>query len=281
MKKIILLFIILVLNCSFSYSAGTIYNTDTDVITSGLLSKIPGVNFATTKIYEKMIQIQLNKELDAKFSVNLDIFNFDMLKQGIFKSVKVSAPHISYKGLSLSELTAYTLNDKNRIIYKDKKIYYPEEMPFYFEGKIGNDDIQNILSSDIFLKKLNAVNEKYSMFFEINVPAVEINSGRIYFDIPVSTIFRKKPVRIKLNSDVYVENNEIVLKNIAFSSKGNIIDINKFDKIAENLNPLKFKQGSLKSSFCNINIKSAKIEDDKINILGELFINANYGSLNE
>lgn len=248
---------------------------------SGAFAKISLMNFTPVKVYESFIKHELKDELGADFDVKLEIYSSEKLKNGIFKSLKLSSKRLFYKGLSLSDVQAETINENNKFIYKKKRVYYPEELPLKFIASITNEDINAALSSEMFNTRLDELNDKTGGIFYIERPDIAIKSGKIYFDVPLKTMFLSKRFYLHFNSDIEVENNEIMLKNITFTSSGNIIDMSILDAIAAQLNPIKIKKEALQNKFCNILIETAKINNDIINIDGNLVIKANYRGKNE
>ena len=144
-----------------------------------------------------------------------------------------------------------------------------------------NQDILNVFNSEEFkneiLKKPVKINGL--KVFEMRTPDMEIKDGLIYLTIPFKTLFGS--VKIKTKTQIEVINNKIVLRNIFFNSKSNIINDSMLTPILEGINPITFASKVLNGKYCKVNITSAKIVGDKIQTEGVFIINKNYGGENE
>lgn len=242
-----------------------------------LLNRVTGANFASKKIAELVIQNELNDELNSNFKAKLDIFSIKLLKQGKFKGLTLKSDKIQYKAISISDFYAETICPYNQVIYKNKRLYYPQELPMKFQGSITNDDLKNIIASTEFQKELQKAQFDINgqKLFKIENPNVEIKNNQIYFKIPLKMLFAS--VNVKAFADIEAANNKIVLKNITFGSKSNIISDSMLIPLMSKINPISFETSAMNGKFCKIFIKKAEIIDDKINIDGIFIINKNYG----
>ncbi len=276
MKKILILFIVLIFQPAFAqdYQIVCPANSLSIVQNEKILNKISGINFVAAKTAQIIIQSELNRELNSNFKANLKIFNTKSLKQGEFKELKLKSQKINYKSLALSDFEAQTLCPYNKIIYKKKRIYYPQELPFKFSAKITNENVKSILSSESFQKELSKYNNIKGLKFE--TPTVEIEKGKLNFSFPVRTFLSKEPFLLRFSSDLKLENNKIVLKNINLISRSNIININMLSYIINCLNPIAFEFNSFKSKYLKINVTEAKITGNIIEANGIFIINRNY-----
>lgn len=237
-----------------------------------ILNKITGINFVSKKIIELAIQKEINDELEkSKVNATLDIFNLKRLKNGEFKSLKIKTENFKYRALSMSNFSAETYCNYNNFLYKNKKIYFPTDIPFKFEGEITNTDIQNVINSYEFQKELKRNNI-------IQNPKVIIQDNFLHFTIPIKSFIS---FNIKFKANVEVANNKIVLRNITFNSNSNIINNDIFAPLLNNINPITYEFDSVNGKFFNIDITKATILEDKIKINGILNINKNYGERNE
>ncbi len=241
-----------------------------------IIKKVTGLSFTSKKIAEIIIQSELNRALSSGFKADLEIFNIKRLKQGEFKSLTIENEQIKYRALSLSDFSAQTLCPFNSVIYQNKRIYYSHDIPFKFSAVITNEDIQHTLMSDEFQKELNKVNQIQG--FEISTPLVEIKDNYIYFSLPVKTFLSKNPFHIKLKADLEVENNKLVLKNIKFISRSNIINISMLSSLINCLNPLAYEFNTFSSKYFKMDLTNAKIIDNKIKANGIFIINRNLNS---
>ena len=240
--------------------------------------KVTGINFLTKKIVETAIEKELKDELNSKFNADLDIFTLKRLKNGEFKNLLLVSDNFRYKAMSISDFKAETICPYNQIIYKNKKVYYPNDLPFKFNANITNNDIKNIIKSKEFQKQIQRSAVKINGFttLEVQEPIVTIKNGQLEFSIPIRTFLSNQPFIINLNSNIQVANNKIMLKDTTFSANSNIISIDILGGIINQVNPVAFQINSIDSKYCKIYITSAKIQGNIIQTEGIFIINKNY-----
>lgn len=240
--------------------------------------KVTGINFLTKKIVETAIEKELKDELNSKFNADLDIFTLKRLKSGEFKNLLLISDNFRYRAMSISDFKAETICPYNQIIYKNKKVYYPNDLPFKFNANITNNDIKNIIKSKEFQKQIQRSAVKINGFttLEVQEPIVTIKNGQLEFSIPIRTFLSNEPFIMNLNSNIEVANNKIMLKDTTFSTNSNIINIDILGGIINQVNPVAFQINSIDSKYCKIYITSAKIEGNIIKTEGIFIINKNY-----
>lgn len=282
MKKIILLLSLFILpNFSIAEDCTVTCPSETLKIieNENAALKLSGVNFLTKKILEIIIEKELKSELDSKFNADLNLFTVKRLKNGEFKSLTLKSKNLNYRALSVSDFVAETVCPYNQIVYKDKKVYYPYNLPFKFNAKITNNDIKNTISSYEFQRVLekSAIKVNHFVGFRVLEPTIEIKNDKLNFSIPVKTFLSNEPIYFDVASDLTVNKNEIVLKDTTFSSKSNIINIDILGGLVNKINPVAFQNTTIDSKYCKLYITSAKINGNLINIEGAFIINQNYG----
>lgn len=239
------------------------------------IKKITGLNFISKKIVEIAIAKVLNDEFyKSNISTNLEIFNSHRLKNGEFKALEFKSERLRYRALSLSEFNAQTICSYNKVAYANKKIYFPIDLPLKFEGKITNLDLQNVINSEEFQREL----KKVSIIGDLKV---EIANNFINFTIPIKTFFSEKPLNIKFKANIEVDNNKIVLRNITFNRKSNIINNDIIASLINQINPIMYEINSANGKFCKLFITKAQIVDNEIRTNGVLIINKNISEGNE
>ncbi len=282
MKKIILFLIMILFTNTANANICEVTCPNINITEDeSLLNKVTGMNFISKKITETAIEKEINDELNSKVKADIVLYTIKRLKNGEFKGLTIQGEKIKYKALSLTDFKAETICQYNKVVYKNNRIYFPIEIPFNYKAKITNNDIQNILTSEEFKKEIQQKPVKINgiKLFTIGAPSVEIKNGYIYFRIPLKTMFAK--LSISFRADLEVENNKIVLKNITFGSKSNIIDDSMLSVLTDTVNPITYTMEEFNSKFCKIHITKAKIIDDKIETEGIFIINKNYGGEDE
>ena len=282
MKKIILTIFLLISIQAFASECE--YNCPSpvdNIENETIINKVTGVNFLTKKIIESLIEKELNGELNSDIKAQLTLFNVKRTKQGEFKALKLASKKILYRALSLTDFEAQSICEYNKVIYKEKKLYYPYDLPFKFSGKITNEDIQNTINSAEFQKELqrNYIKVNGIKMFEALSPQVVLKDNRAYFTIHLKTLFAR--INISFSAQIEAENNKIVLKDITFNSKSNIINESMSDSLTKDFNPISYQTKVLEDKHGKIDIKSAKISGDEILINGIYTIKQNYGGVNE
>ena len=281
MKKIIFtLFCILISLTAYGNSCNVTCPSETMKVIEdeNVFLKVTGINFLTKKIVETAIEKELKDELNSKFNADLDIFTLKRLKSGEFKNLLLISDNFRYRAMSISDFKAETICPYNQIIYKNKKVYYPNDLPFKFNANITNNDIKNIIKSKEFQKQIQRSAVKINGFttLEVQEPIVTIKNGQLEFSIPIRTFLSNEPFIMNLNSNIEVANNKIMLKDTTFSTNSNIINIDILGGIINQVNPVAFQINSIDSRYCKIYITSAKIQGNIIKTEGIFIINKNY-----
>ncbi len=256
--------------CNFCNDVPKINNTS-------ILDKITGRNFIKKEIYERYIEFRLKKTFNGKIHARLRSFNYNALSNGEFKELIIEAKNISYKFFHAQNITAKTLCNYNKVQINNNKITYVQNIPFEYNAIITNENISNIINSNEFQKEINEnkilLNNKE--IFKILSPTVQIKNSQLFFDIPIKILFIKKPINIKFFTDIEIQNDEILLKNIIFSKNSNIIDNNLLIMIGNELNPIKFALKAFDLKKYTLTVENAQINGDKININGKFVVNKN------
>lgn len=281
MRKIIFtLFCILISLTAYGNSCNVTCPSETMKVIEdeNVFLKVTGINFLTKKIVETAIEKELKDELNSKFNADLDIFTLKRLKSGEFKNLLLISDNFRYRAMSISDFKAETICPYNQIIYKNKKVYYPNDLPFKFNANITNNDIKNIIKSKEFQKQIQRSAVKINGFttLEVQEPIVTIKNGQLEFSIPIRTFLSNEPFIMNLNSNIEVANNKIMLKDTTFSTNSNIINIDILGGIINQVNPVAFQINSIDSKYCKIYITSAKIQGNIIKTEGIFIINKNY-----
>lgn len=283
MKKIILLICIslFILPCFASSNCDVVCPTQSLKIIEeeSLLNKLTGMNFLSKKIIEIAIQKELKSELNFDVKADLDIFSIKRLKKGEFKSLLFKGENLKYKAFSFSNFKAQTICPYNKIVYQNKKIYYPNNLSFKFTGQITNQDLANIVNSYEFQKELSkaSINILGVESFKVLTPKVELKRGYVFFEIPIKTLFSKNPIKITLYSNIEVKNNKIELKEITLGESTNSSFDGIIKPILQVINPFEYEIKSINGKYCNIYMTNAKITGSILEADGVLTINKNYG----
>lgn len=283
MRRILFFILAVFISISFLFLeniAVASYENPTKLIDKeSVINKVTGFGFVSRNIAEAIIQREINEELNSNVKANLEIFSVKNLRNGIFKSLILKSKHLKYKALSASDVMVSTVNSYNEILYKNKKLYFPSDLNFKFTATITNEDIQNVINSIEFQNELARRTLSYRGLngVKFETPSVSISDGFLNFTLPITSFLIKKPIHIKFKANIEITEGKILLKNITFNSKRNIISSDILAPVIEEINPLAFELNSINGKFCNISVTNAKIVGNSIKADGILRINKNYG----
>ncbi len=235
------------------------------------------INSVPKKAIETGLEKDLKKQFHSDFKIDIDMFDLTRLKQGELKRLSIASKSLQYDGMSVSDFYAATICNYNKVIYKRGRIYYPYPMPMAFTAKITNQDLEYIVNSEMFNDKVlsNGIKINGQTIFSFEKPKITIENSKVYLSIPVKPVFMKKSFKVKLYADAVVEDNNILLKNISFTPKSNIMVMDVADYFGKN--PVSITNSALNGKFCKIYILKAKIDGNIIKAEGVFVINKNYG----
>lgn len=243
------------------------------------INKITGVSFISKNIAEAIIQKEINEELHSNVKADLDLFNIKSLKKGEFKGLTLKSKNLKYRALSATDVKALTVCPYNKVLYENKRLYFPQDMYFKFSGTITNKDLENVVNSVEFQNELsrNTLSFRGVNGIKFATPSITIDEGYLNFSVPVTSFILKNPYNVKFRANIEIKNNKIVLRNITFGSKRNIMNSDLFAPVIDAINPLTYELNSVNGKFCNVYLTSAKIVGNEIKAEGVLKINKNYG----
>ena len=281
MKILVFFFLLLFSSCAFAQDCNVICpNESLNIIENEtIINKVSGVSFLSRNIAESIIQKEINEELNSNVKAKLELFNVKRLRNGEFKALMLKTKNLKYRALSATDVTVSTICPYNKILYRNKKLYFPQDMNFKFDGIISNDDLKNVINSVEFQEELarNTLSFRGINGIKFGTPTVQISEGNLDFSIPVTTFILKNPYNVKFRANIEVKNNKIVLRNITFGSKRNIMNSDLFAPVIQAINPLSYELSSINGKFCNLYLMNAKIVGNIIKVDGILKINKNYG----
>ena len=271
MQKIILTILILVIG-STSLAVCSDACVEPYDLTSGVsrfFSKVTGQNFIAEKVAGHLIKKEVKKEFQkGKIKASLKSYSVRDLKAGRFKSIKISAKDLIADGAYISSFDAQTVCDFNYLVPQDDDVLIKENVPILFETVISEDDLNKAMNSNQYKKILDDINYYSAGLFVIDSTSVKLKNEKMYYVIKYSSLFSNRSREIVLSSNLYINNGQIDLGNIVFENKLVSMDINKFSKMLNYINPLDFSFKILENKDAKLNIRSVKITNKQINIKG-------------
>ena len=114
---------------------------------SGNLASLSGFNLLSRNIAKNILQKEIKKETGSKFKIKINNFYGTNILNGEFKSLQASSKKYEYDGIYLTDINIKTMCSYNHISYKDKALYFAENMVLNFNAKLTEDDFKKTLNS--------------------------------------------------------------------------------------------------------------------------------------
>ncbi len=271
MKKIGLLLVFLLLGscASFAYTCDDYdcvapYNMNNKLRTfAGAAS---GLNAFTELRLESIIKKEVLKLGSAeKIKVDFDSYSARDLRNGIFKSMKVSGENILINDIHLSMLNLKTLCKFNYIKQVDKDIVFVEDFPMAFDLTMTQDDINRTMQHPRYKKLINDLNLVVGSFakgVKISSTKVALKNRKFYYIVGFSIPFIRSEQKVVLQSDVSIRNGKIDLSNAKVVSGNFNLDLKRADFLLSRLNPLDFSVNILKNKKAKVKVDNLKLSGD-------------------
>lgn len=274
MKKIILILMLLT-SAAFAqcdYSCREPYGLTSGV--SRFLSNVTAQNFLAEKIGASLIKKAVKKNITSgDVKATLKSYSVRDLKAGRFKSIDISGKNLNAQGVYISTFSAATLCDFNYIEYNKKgDIVIKEDMPLSVNVEITEDDLNKTMNSTDYKRIISDLNKVCGDFFEINSTYVKLKNNKMYYVIKYNFPFVRKSKEIVLVSNLGVKNGKIVLNNTSFAGNNSLLDIDKFSRLLNYVNPLDFSAKILENKDAKFNIQNVDINENKILINGNIIV---------
>lgn len=280
MKKIILLLGIMALgSISFAADCETLYCPEPYSLTSNVsrfFSNVTGQNFLAEKIGESLTKKAIKKNiLSGNIKVNLDSYSVRDLKAGKFKSLEITGKDVNVQGVYISYFNAKTLCDFNYIVQdKQGNVTVKEDIPVAFKTEITEEDLNKTMNSSDYKRLLNDINSIGGNFniFQITSTNVKLKNGKMYYVMKYAMPFMRKSQEVVISADLCVDKGKIVLADTSLVNNNLSLDVNKFSRILNYINPLDFSAKILENKDARFNIENVKISDKKITVDGRMTV---------
>lgn len=243
---------------------------------SKFFSTVTGSNFIGEKVAESAIKKEGKKLANTKFDVNIESFSSADLKAGRFKSLEIEGKDLNYENIYLKSLYAKTLCNFNYVVQDEnsKKIIFKEALPLSFNVTVNADNINSILKSTNYQKKIDELNNLQSTFglIKIKSTAITIKDNKFLYMINLSLPFMKNTQTVTLSSDLTVVDGKIALKDTKLINNGLSLDITKLNYILKYLNPFDYSVNIMENVSAKIQIQNVVIDNDEIVLNGTFVI---------
>ena len=288
MKKIIFLSIALILGLNMSYAkdySGFCSANSADKTLFGGIASFSGYNLINRNIAEGQIAKALKKETGSKFDVKIDSFFGTNVRNGEFKSLKAKSDNIFYNGIYMSDVNIETICPYNKVVYKDKTLFFDENLALRYSASITQEDLDKLLKESSFQKTLDKMNadEAISSLIQIKNSNIKIKDDKLeitYSVLPLAklesiSIFKNriKPIKITIGANLKVEDGNIELCDLDFNNVK--AKYNNLIPVINMLDPLSFAVNIDKKIKGEIDVDSVKIANSKIEIKGTVLLPKN------
>lgn len=279
MKKIVLIMALLT-TCSVSFGANCEYTCvepyDLSSSTSRFFSTITGQKYLSKKIGESLIKKAVKSNIvSGDIKANLDSYSTRDLKAGRFKSIEVTGKNVNVQGIQVSSFIAKTLCPFNYVTEtKNGDVIVKEDMPIKIEAVITEENLNNTMQSSGYKRVVDNINSLGGNFniFQINSTTVKIRNNKMLYIMNYSMPFVRKTKDVVISADLKVENGDIVLANTTFENSSFTLDVDKFSKIINYINPLDFSAKILENKNAKFKIENVNILDNKITVDGTMIL---------
>lgn len=234
-----------------------------------------GATMLSEKVAEARIKKELKKVTDQKLNVSVKSYSFQDTLQGRLHSIIISGKNLNLEGVYLSSLELKTLCDFNYVQIDKNPIQFKENMIIRFTTVISDQDLMKTMKSNGYLNKLNCVNVKGCgiTFFKLSGAGVSIKNDKLNFKVKVtSELLLEKPLDIDISSDLTIKDGRIVFTKVDLGNISTNVDLSRVGSRLNAMNPLIFSLDVLENKNTKMCIKSVKIVEDKVIVVGNVFI---------
>lgn len=279
MKKIILLLGMLIAAGSSCYAACDYscvapYNMNTKAKT--FFSAISGYNSVVENSAEAILEKEIAKIIEAdNLKVDIESFSPGDLRNGIFKSAKITANNLLVNDIHLSYLKLASLCNFNYIKPNNGDVTFMEDFPMSFDIIMSQDDINKTMKHESYQKIIQDINklaDKTGLGLQISSTSVAIKANKFYYILGVNIPFVRREQRLVFESDLHIKDGNISFYDTKLVSGNVRLDLKKIDFIMNFLNPLDFSVNIIENKKAEINVKNVEIKDNQIVTDGVIII---------
>ena len=279
MKKLFLIIALLVTSgCSYAacddLNCVEPYDLSPSIIR--FFSTLTGQKFLNEKFGEKLIKKTIkNNIISGKINTDIKSFSAKDLKEGKFKYAKITGKDINIQGIHISSFEAETLCEFNYISESENGDFIvKEDMPLKINLVISEEDINNTMTSTDYKRMIDNINNFGGNFNVLNIESttVKIKDNKMYYVMKYSLPFVRKSKEIMLSADLKVKNGEVQIANTKLENSGLSMDVDRFSRVLNYINPLDFSSKILENKDAKCKIENVDISDDKVIISGRVTI---------
>ena len=289
MKKLIILLGLLIISSSCAYAVQNVtYEEEKSMcplvpaVNGGFastLSKITGMNFILSATLESQVRRQMNEALAGNFKVDITPFGGKSMLEGKFKSISMSSDSAAVDGLYLSNIQAQSVCGYNHFVYHNGEVYTAENFLLGFRTEITSEDLQKMVTTPEYMKKLNSANVNVGNISLLKVfsPKAEIKDNKLVVSVMyMAPLAMRSPKQATMKMDIIAQNGNLEFTNIEVGTGHSSVNMDTLLSVLNKLNPLAIKTNILNNSKSIIKLKDIYIINDKIIIKGLVIVPKNY-----
>lgn len=279
MKRIFLIFGLLLLANSNAfadcdYSCVEPYSMNTKSKT--FFSAISGYNWIVENKAESILKDEISKIIESdNLKVDLESFSPKDLKNGIFKSVNITANNLLINDIHLSYLKLSSLCKFNYIKPNGSDVTFMEEFPMSFDIIMSQDDINKTMKHESYqkvIKDINKLANKAGIGLQIVSTNVAIKANKFYYILGINVPFVRREQKLVFEAELSVKNGKIDFNNTRLVSGPIKLDLKKIDFIMNYLNPLDFSVNIIENKNADIKVRNVDIKENEIVTNGIIII---------
>lgn len=278
MKKFLLILLVLIFGsvgfCACEINCPSPYDLTSPV--SRMLSTVTGQKFLAQKIGAKIIKKSVKKNIiSGDIKTNLKTYSVRDLKAGRFKSIEIKGKNVNAQGVHLSSFTAKTICDFNYVTQDENgNIILKEDMPFALVVTMSEDDINKTMQSSDYRRMVDNINSIGGSFniFQINTTTVRVKNDKIYYAMKYTIPFIRTTKEVVFSANLHVDDGNINFANTVYENKSSNVDLDKFSKILNYINPLDFSARVLENKDAKFNVEKVNVNDGTVTISGKIVV---------
>ena len=269
MKKILLLFIVMLLVVNYSSAA-------VDRLSQEYLQSTN--HFTITKplaemVAKKAIRRALKKETGTNFDIKFEGYTTSSIKRGVFKYIELEGKDVKVDNVVVPYVHLKSLTDYNYVDYTKTPIVFKSDMTYAYDLLLDDEAINAALKDSDYMKVLTKVNKIARPFFVIKGVRTKIVNDKMYiitdYNLPIAITKDKSFVA---QSDFEVVNGKIKAKNVRIDTSYGNLGLNKVANLINYLNPLEFTLDILDDNKQKGTIENINIVDNKVKVDGKIYI---------
>lgn len=270
MKKIVLSLIISTLALMPVYAKAD--TTSIDYLKSK--KHIAIMNPFAESLAQQIIKKSLKKEIGkGRYKVKFEGYTLGSMKRGIFKTLEIHGKNVEIEDIKINYLNLKTLTDYNWIDFNESPVKIKSDMTFAYELELTEESLNKALEKKDYQKILEKVNTRAYPLFAMHNVKIKIKHNRVYiimdYSLPLAS---SKKRTFMISTDFKIENGKIKANNVLIDRAYGNLPLDKVTNLINLLDPLSFTLDILKEDHCKGQVESVKIEDNKIQIDGKMFI---------